>query len=165
MARNPKKRSLAAPQDSNPETLEKIVLQILPPDIGLPLITLFHDRKISKEAILRMNRNHFMRFGLDEESANLLFNSLRVFDLASGVSFTHPLRTIPKLMPSVAIIGTAGRYNSGMTMNLWMKMCQRAKDIILHEFQLHQHQVELISGGAAWAGEFKGPPSFLLQSS
>jgi hypothetical protein len=104
-----------------------------------------------------MNRNHFIRFGLDKESADILFNSLRSFgESTSEGALISEARTIRRLksLTTVAIIGTAGRDNTGtMTMNLWMKMCERAQDIILNEFQLHQHQVELISGGAACAGE------------
>ena len=51
-------------------------------------------------------------------------------------------------------MGTAGRGPdfSKMSKMIYGKMFKKAKDIIKDEFMLKLDSVELVSGGAAWAG-------------
>lgn len=55
---------------------------------------------------------------------------------------------------SVAIIGTAGRGGKGarMSKSLFMAMVQAATDVIENTWKLPWSQIDLVSGGAAWAG-------------
>lgn len=56
-------------------------------------------------------------------------------------------------MPTVAIIGTAGRNGTHqqLSRNIFTNMVDTAKRIIKEEFKLDPSQVQLVSGGAAWS--------------
>ncbi len=59
-------------------------------------------------------------------------------------------------LTKVGIIGSAGRKEDARKMNkdIFYKMLKKAEEIITHRFGLDLSQVHLISGGAAWAGEY-----------
>ena len=54
----------------------------------------------------------------------------------------------------VSIIGTAGRGADSAKLNkeIYLKAIEKAKEIITGRFRLPLNKVELVSGGAAWAG-------------
>lgn len=57
-------------------------------------------------------------------------------------------------MPSVSIIGTAGRGENSklLTKTSFEWMCNEAIDIIENRLKIAWSDVQLVSGGAAWAG-------------
>ncbi len=55
-------------------------------------------------------------------------------------------------MPRVAIVGTAGRKGPLMTAQLFNLMFAEAERVITQTWGLAWHDVDLVSGGAAWAG-------------
>jgi len=56
-------------------------------------------------------------------------------------------------MPTVGIVGTAGRLDDTekMSKELFESMVERAAQIIEHEFHLDWKDIDLVSGGAAWS--------------
>lgn len=53
---------------------------------------------------------------------------------------------------TVSIIGTASnKGNQVLTPKLFDQMVNRAKSVIINDFGLLQHDVILVSGGAAWS--------------
>lgn len=63
---------------------------------------------------------------------------------------SHPSDT-PSDMPRVAIIGTAGRKGPPLSLSLFHAMFDEAVSVITKTWGLSWHNVDLISGGAAWA--------------
>ena len=58
-------------------------------------------------------------------------------------------------MTRVSIVGTAGRGPDFLKMSkvIYRKMLEKARDVIKNEFMLKPENIELVSGGAAWAGK------------
>ena len=56
----------------------------------------------------------------------------------------------------VSIVGTAGRKGDGkkMTKELYRLMYEKAKDVIENTFNLQLSKCHVVSGGAAWAGNY-----------
>lgn len=56
----------------------------------------------------------------------------------------------------MAIIGTAGRGGKGASMSksLFMAMVKAATNVIENTWKLPWSQIDLVSGGAAWAGAY-----------
>lgn len=56
----------------------------------------------------------------------------------------------------VSVVGTAGRKGDGkkMSKELYYQMYEKAKTIIKEEFKLELSQCHVVSGGAAWAGNY-----------
>lgn len=59
-------------------------------------------------------------------------------------------------MATVSIIGTAGRGGDGnrMTRELFYSMCEKAATVLERDWAMTWDSVDLVSGGAAWAGAF-----------
>ena len=66
------------------------------------------------------------------------------------------IRRWPKVksISTVSIIGTAGRGadSAKLTNKIYLKAIEKAKEAITGKFRLSLNNVELVSGGAAWAG-------------
>jgi len=72
-------------------------------------------------------------------------------DCSPAPASSHPSDT-PSDMPRVAIIGTAGRKGPPLSLSLFHAMFDEAVSVITKTWGLSWHNVDLISGGAAWAG-------------
>ena len=55
----------------------------------------------------------------------------------------------------VSIIGTAGRRGDGdkLSLDIYNRAIDKVKEIINRKFGLPLARVQLVSGGAAWAGQ------------
>ena len=66
------------------------------------------------------------------------------------------LVNLPRAPVRVGVVGTAGRSEDGkkMTSELFKRMIDKTVDVITNVFKLDIGRVRLVSGGAAWAGEY-----------
>ena len=59
-------------------------------------------------------------------------------------------------IPTVSIIGSAGRRGDGskLTSEIFHRAIDKTKEVIQEKFKLSLDQVHLVSGGAAWMGQY-----------
>ncbi len=59
-----------------------------------------------------------------------------------------------RVLPTVSIVGSAGRRGDAAKMNkkLYLRMVEKAKAVITKDFKLDFQNIHLVSGGAAWSG-------------